>query len=290
MVMPPFPTPPRLRVAGRLVAVAALAVALAAPLVPLAAQTDYYNTDAGRPVRIEDAYAIERRAVELQMAPFRVERARGGAYRWGIEPELAVGLFPRTQVEIGFPLAHIEGIGGRRQTALAGIDASVLYNLNAETRLPALAVVADVLLPMGAMAPDKAYPSFKAIATKTFPWARFHVNGQVTVGEAPAAPGGPASTGVSASSTELSRWLVGVAIDRTLPLRSLLLTAELVTLQPLDATELRAWDVAGGARYQLSPRLAVDGGGGYRLSGADAGWFLTAGAAVSLGLPWSPRR
>ena len=37
-------------------------------------------------------------------------------------------------------------------------------------------------------------------------------------------------------------------------------------------------------------RLAVDGGGGYRLSGADAGWFVTAGGAVSLGLPWSPRR
>jgi hypothetical protein len=110
------------------------------------------------------------------------------------------------------------------------------------------------------------------------------------VGEAPAAPGIPASTGLSAASTELSRWLVGVAVDRTLPLRSLLLTAELVTLQPLDATEPRAWDVAGGARYQLSPRLAVDGGGGYRLSGSDAGWFLTAGAAVSLGLPWSPRR
>ncbi len=261
--------------------------ALSAPTASLSAQTDYYNTDAGRPVRIEDAYAIERRAVELQMAPFRLERARGGAYRWGLEPEIAVGLFPRTQVEIGFPFAHVEGIAGRRQTALAGIDASVLYNLNTETRLPALAVVADVLLPVGAMAPDQAYPSFKAIATKTFSWARFHVNGQLTVGDAPVAATG---SGASAATPELSRWLAGIAVDRTFPLRSLLLTAELVTSQPLDAAEQTAWDVAGGARYQLSPRLAVDGGGGYRLSGADAGWFLTAGAAVSLGLPWSPRR
>ena len=266
-----------------LVAVAALL----APIATLSAQTDYYNTDAGRPVRIEDAYAIERRAVELQMAPFRLERARGGAYRWGIEPELAIGLFPRSQVEIGFPLAHMEGLGGRRRTALAGIDASVLYNLNVETRLPALAIVADVLLPVGALAADKAYPSFKAIATKTFSQARVHLNGQITIGDAPVAP--PAGT-TSASSSELSRWLVGIAVDRTLPLRSLLLTAELVALQPIDAAESTAWDMAAGARYQLSPRLAVDGGGGYRLSGADAGWFLTAGAAVSLGLPWSPRR
>ncbi len=281
--MNPLMNAPRFGVAGLLVVV----TALSAPLASLSAQTDYYNTDAGRPVRIEDAYAIERRAVELQLAPFRLERARGGSYRWGIEPEFAVGLFPRTQVEIGFPIAHVEGVAGTRRTALGGIDASVLYNLNTETRLPALAVVADVLLPVGAMAPDKAYPSFKAIATKTFPWARFHVNGQVTIGDAPTMPVG---TSGSTASAELSRWLVGVAIDRTLPLRSLLLTAEIVTSQPLNAAEAKAWDVAGGARYQMSPRLAVDGGGGYRLSGADAGWFLTAGAAVSLGLPWSPRR
>jgi hypothetical protein len=279
--MPLFAIAPRFGVVARVVIIAVLA----APLAPLAAQTDYYNTDAGRPIRIEDAYAIERRAVEVQLAPLRLERGRGGSYRWGIEPELAVGLLPRTQLEIGFPLAHVEGVAGRRTTALAGIEASVLYNLNRETKLPALAVVVDVIVPAGAMAPDKAYPSFKAIATKTFPWARFHMNGQVTVGDAPVA-----ATGRTAPTAELSRWLVGMAVDRALPLRALLLTAEVVTSQPIRAAEATAWDVAGGARYQLSPRLAVDGGGGYRLSGDDAGWFFTAGAAVSLGLPWSPRR
>jgi len=279
--MPLYAIAPRFGVVARVILVAVLA----APFAPLAAQTDYYNTDAGRPIRIEDAYAIERRAVEVQLAPLRLERGRGGSYRWGIEPELAVGLLPRTQLEIGFPLAHVEGVAGRRTTALAGIEASVLYNLNRETKLPALAVVVDVIVPAGAMAPDKVYPSFKAIATKTFPWARFHMNGQVTVGDAPVA-----ATGRTAPTAELSRWMVGMAVDRALPLRSLLLTAEVVTSQPIRAAEPTAWDVAGGARYQLSPRLAVDGGGGYRLSGGDAGWFFTAGAAVSLGLPWSPRR
>ena len=279
--MPLYAIAPRFGVVARVILIAVLA----APFAPLAAQTDYYNTDAGRPIRIEDAYAIERRAVEVQLAPLRLERGRGGSYRWGIEPELAVGLLPRTQLEIGFPLAHVEGGAGRRTTALAGIEASVLYNLNRETKLPALAVVVDVIVPAGGMAPDKAYPSFKAIATKTFPWARFHMNGQITVGDAPVA-----GTGRTAPTAELSRWMVGMAVDRALPLRSLLLTAEVVTSQPIRAAEATAWDVAGGARYQLSPRLAVDGGGGYRLSGGDAGWFFTAGAAVSLGLPWSPRR
>ena len=70
----------------------------------LAAQTDYYNTDAGRPVRIEDAYPVERYAFEAQVAPLRLERADGGGYHWEIEPELAYGIFPRTQVEVGLPL------------------------------------------------------------------------------------------------------------------------------------------------------------------------------------------
>ena len=53
-------------------------VALAA-MLPLAsmradAQTDYYNTDAGRPVTVEDAFPVERYAFELQAAPLRLER------------------------------------------------------------------------------------------------------------------------------------------------------------------------------------------------------------------------
>ncbi|HEX8431422.1 MAG TPA: hypothetical protein VF625_09050, partial [Longimicrobium sp.] len=69
---------------------AALAVAVLAG--PATAQTDYYNTDEGRPVRIEDAASVERYAFELQLAPFRVARERGGIYHWEIAPELAYGI------------------------------------------------------------------------------------------------------------------------------------------------------------------------------------------------------
>jgi hypothetical protein len=269
----------------------ALAAALATllPSAPAHAQTDYYNTDAGRPITIEDAYPVERRAVELQVAPLRLARAAGGVYTWGIEPEIAIGLLPRTQVELGFPHAytdhaeHAAGTVGRRAWGLAGIELSGLHNLNVETRLPALGVAADVLLPVGPLAPDKAYTSVKGIATKTFPWARLHVNGQYTFGEALAASD-------DEHGGELSRWTGGLAVDRTFPLESFLLTAELVARQPLAEAADLAWDAAAGTRYQLSPRVAVDAGGGYRLTGDDRGWFATFGAAVSLGLPWSSRR
>jgi hypothetical protein len=251
------------------------------------AQTDYFNTDAGRPIRVEDAYAIERRAIELQVAPLRLERERGGTYRWGVEPEIAFGLLPRTQFEIGFPMVHAEGPRGTRTTALAGLELSALYNLNAETRLPALALVGDLVLPAGPLGPSSAMPSVKAIATKTFAWARVHVNGQFTFSDA----GASAGVGGKAppANAELSRWVAGVAVDKTLPLRAMLFTAEVVTSEPLTAGQPRRLDVAGGSRIQLSPRVAFDVGGGYRLTGDEQGWFLTTGAAVAIGLPWAPR-
>ncbi|HKG94714.1 MAG TPA: hypothetical protein VKA84_22565 [Gemmatimonadaceae bacterium] len=268
-----------------LAAAAALALCFLAPRAT--AQTDYYNTDAGRPITVEDAYAIERRGVEIQVAPLRLERSRGGVYAWGIEPELAAGVLPRTQLEIGFPLAFVDLGTGRRSAGLAGIELSALHNLNTETSIPALAVAADVLLPAGGLGPDKVYPTVKGIATRTLSWARFHVNGQYTFGsrQSPADAGGEAHV-----TAELSRWAAGVAADRTMPLQSVLVTAELVARQPLGASSDVAWDAAAGARHQVSPRVALDGGAGYRLTGDDRGWFATVGAAVAVGLPWSPRR
>ena len=271
---------------------ALLAAALvAAPARPAAAQTDYYNTDAGRPVTIEDATPVERRAVELQLAPLRLERARGGRYHWGLEPEVAVGILPRTQLEVGLPLAFVDEGGHRQIAGLAGVELGVLHNLNVETRIPALAVAADVLVPAGPLGPARAYPSLKGIATRTFSRARVHVNGQYTFGDRLAAADTPEREGddVGHGAAELSRWQAGVAVDRPFPLRSLLVTGELLARRPLREGEAVEWNTAAGVRYQLGPRVAADAGAGYRLTGDDRGWFATVGAAVVVGMPWRAR-
>src|SRR5688500_11683918 len=221
------------------------------------AQTDYYNTDAGRPIRIEDAYATERYAFELQLAPVRLERGRGGVYNWGVEPEVAYGLLPRTHIELGFPLAFVDlGPGGRR-SGLAGLDISLLHNLNIETRtLPALGAAAEVLAPVGGLAPDKTYGSLKGIVTRTYRWARFHVNVQYTFGDAPARGSSSTDGGepVTPSGTvELARWLGGIAVDRTFPLRSMLVTGEVYARQPIVDDEDLEWNAGAGVRYQLDP-------------------------------------
>ena len=109
----------------------------------------------------------ERRGLELQATPLRLERGKRGQYRWGIEPAVEYCVSPRTQLEVGFPLAWRDyGLPGCR-SGLAGIDVSVLHNLNVETRLPALAIAADLLLPGGSLASKTTYPSVTGIATKS---------------------------------------------------------------------------------------------------------------------------
>jgi hypothetical protein len=245
------------------------------------AQTDYYNTDAGRPVTVEDASAIERRAFEIQAAPLRLERARPGVYTWALEPELAYGILPRTQIELGLPIALVDaGIAGRR-SGIAGIELSALYNLNLETSIPALAVAADVLLPAGELGPDRAYVSVRGIATRTLSWARFHANVGYTLGASPDA--------TSDEMVELPRWLAGIAVDRAFPLRSTLITAELLARQPIREDEDVEWSIGAGIRRQLTVHWALDGGIGRRLTGESGAWYATVGTAFAFGLPWRGR-
>src|SRR5215208_6835713 len=162
MFVDPHHLNPVRRLRNRVVLVGAAASAfLFTPAADARAQTDYYNTDRGRPVQIEDAYATERYAVELKLAPVRAEFARGGASTWGVEPEIAYGLLPRTHLEIGVPILFADAGFGSRRSGVAGLELSLMHNLNTETRtLPALGLRADVLAPVGKLAPEQTYASF----------------------------------------------------------------------------------------------------------------------------------
>ncbi len=271
------PPPPRSSIL-RPCSLAVVCVLISGTARPAAAQTDFYNTDKGRPIEIEDAYPTERYAFEAQLAPVRLERADGGVYNWGLEPELTYGLLPRTHVEIGVPLAFIDGGPAGRRSGVAGLDISVLHNLNVEsTSLPAFGLLGELQLPVGGLAPDQTYFSVKGIATRTYGWARFHVNGQYTFGRQP-------ESGTAGSVPSLSRWMAGLAVDKTYPLRSMLVTAELFARRPLPTSEDVELNAGAGIRYQLSPRFAVDAGLGRRLTGNDQGWFVTFGTALAFGI------
>ena len=263
---------------GSMRTLAATVIVLAAAS-PLHGQTDYYNTDAGRPILIEDAYPVERYAFELQLAPVRLERERGGLYNWGFEPELAYGILPRTQLEIGFPFHVVDASGPARQSGLAGIELSVLHNLNVETAgMPALALAAEALLPVGRLAPGDAYVAAKGIATRTYQWARFHLNARYTFGPEPPLPPEHV-TGAREPTGDVSRWMAGVAVDRTFPLKAMLLAGSIYAHQPIAEEEPLTWVAETGLRYQWNPVLAVDAGIAKRLTGETQPWSLTFGAA-----------
>lgn len=266
--------PPRL---ARLTASAASLItgtAVAAALVasPVEAQTDYYNLDRGRPLRVEDALAIERHAIEWQLAPVRLSGARGAGSTLELEPELAWGVLPRTQVELGLPMARYRR-GAREVIGGAGLDLALLHALNTEsTTLPALALAAHTLLPVGPLGPSRAITSFTAIATRTMSAGRLHLNASVT----------PGRYSTDDRVGEGNRWEVGVAADRAFVFRSMLVGAEVVARRPLVHKEVE-WSAATGVRYQVGPRLALDAGVGRDLS-RDGEWSVTFGSAVALSL------
>jgi hypothetical protein len=262
---------------------------------PAQGQTDFYNTDSGRPITVEDAYAVERHGFEVQLAPVRLERSANGVYGWRFEPELAYGILPRTQVEISLPIHVSDGVG-EKEGGIAGIEISTLHNLNVETEgLPALAVAVDGLLPVGALAPDDPYVSLKAIVTRTYRFARMHLNGRWTWGtgsEDLRAPGAamsevtpvPAVSDEAKRTEDLSRWMLGAAVDRTFPLRAALLTISGYVERPLDTEDELRWVSEAGLRYQWSPRLALDAGVAKRLIGDGRPWSVTFGAAYAFAI------
>ena len=240
-----------------------MALALAAAATPAAAQKDWYNLDRGHPFEVTDARALERKALELQFSPLDVTRRGGGRYDWTVEPSLSAGLLPRTEVELAVPFAwrDPEGQGG-----LAGVEVGVLHALNVETRtLPAIALEAGVLLPVGSEAPDAVFTTLGAIVTRTLGRSRVHLNGSATLG-----PSREAHLGDH-------RWRAGVALDRALPLSARLLGVEVLVGGPMADAAALDWDLGLGGRRQLTPRLVADAGLRYRVAGEETGWGLRLG-------------
>ena len=148
------------------------------------AQTDFYNTDRGRPLTVEDATVIERRVIELQAVPLRVQRVGPGITSWGIAPELAFGLLPRTQLEFSVPIHFVDaGVLGSRTVGGSGLEIEMLHQLNTETQLfPAFALGAGAHLPGGPFGPARTLTTLRALATRTLPWGRVHLNASYSPG------------------------------------------------------------------------------------------------------------
>ena len=264
---------------------AAIFIAMAVAPRVARAQIDFRNTDRARPLFVEDAIAVERYGLELQVAPLRLERGPAGRYQWGIEPGVEFGVLPRTHVEFGLPLALADGPGGT-VSGLAGIDLGIFHQLNAESDgLPALALRLDALLPAGGFGPDRTYLTMGALATRSFAGAiRAHANASWTSGSTTTGGGGALA---GPGAREVARWTAGVAADRTFVLESTLVGAEVVLRQPIAPGSAVEWMLGAGARVQLDPRWVLDIGVGRRIGDTDSAWYATVGGAYAFGWRWT---
>ncbi|MEO5825566.1 MAG: hypothetical protein ABIR59_06735, partial [Gemmatimonadales bacterium] len=142
---------------------------------PLSAQIDYRNLDDERPVFTEDAYPIERHAFEF-LIPYRYEREAGGDKVHSSVLELGYGIFDNAQFGVHVPFAVLDDLAGS-QFGLAGVQPFMLYNFNTESHvLPALALRADLSIPVGALGGSGTRGTVRAIATRSWGFTRLHIN------------------------------------------------------------------------------------------------------------------
>ena len=222
-------------------------------------------------MRVEDAVAIPRYALDLYLAPDW--RASGAAAGWALRPGLAFGLVPRTQIEIDVPI-HL-GRGTSGSPALSGVRLAAQHNLNVERRaVPAMGLEAAMLFSAGDVV--NAHPSLKGIATKAFRWGRVNASSEALFGDEPA---------TSAARADLARWESGVSVDRTLVRRAALIGAELVARQPLERADAAQWRGALGTASQLTPGLTLGAAVGYAFAGSPQGWSVSAALTQRLAVP-----
>ena len=155
---------------------------LAAVLVvaqPTAATAQsYYGLEGGRPGRIGDASPTPRGSLDIELLPLRVEIYDGGSRRYRTDPKISLGIAPFTEVELRVPIIHVDpGAPFATETGIGGLAVGVLRALTIETgAIPAVAVAADWIAPVGGQAASVSSYSGGLFITKTFPGMRVHLN------------------------------------------------------------------------------------------------------------------
>jgi hypothetical protein len=176
--------------------VSALAAVMSALLTRTAvSQTEYYNLDANRPVRVEDAVPTERRSLDVEFAPLRFESFVGGTRRLRTDPMISYGVASLTEIELRVPILFVEPANTAEPAVIGftNIGIGAMRALTTETTwVPALALAAEMLVPVGSLATPQASYAIKGLLTKTTPWARLSINASYgTYSVAPTPPPPP---------------------------------------------------------------------------------------------------
>jgi hypothetical protein len=135
---------------------------------------DHTNLDEGRPLRLEDAYAIADGEIAIEVGGGFTLQRRGS--NQGVFPaEILYGAYPNLQVSVSTTLAtDPRDVDDRPKSG--DLQLSALYNFNQETiSLPAFALKLGVDTPTGVGARGYGV-DVKGIITKSIEWLSLHLN------------------------------------------------------------------------------------------------------------------
>jgi hypothetical protein len=316
--------PPRRKTHGYYATLAVASLLSCFVSSPGFAQAEYRNIESGRPVRISDATPTERHSLDLDLTTIRIDRLSLGRYRLQVEPRVSYGILPRMDISMRALGFYREPSAVPRGT-VAGIGVGGEYLVKMESlRSPAIGIGGEAFFPTGPNASRTAY-SIKGLMTRTFSFARVHLNasygtfsvripppppdgggvvilppiidgpcsvspadGSLAVRSACMSSAGGATTAaqaaVRAGTNTGAHWLAGIAVDKTLPLQSILLIGDVYTERYEGIGRPTDWTAELAARTQVSPRLVVDLSLGRHYLGLSPSWFGTLGSTVSLPL------
>lgn len=295
-----------------LLSAAGLLTAVLAP-VPSEAQVDYRNADSGRPTRIADATPTERRSLEISLTSARLEKLTLGRYRLQLEPRLAYGILPRTEISLRAPIFFYERALSPR-AGVGGIGLGGEHQVHMESlAFPAVAFASEMFVPTGPNAIKTSF-SGKILITRTLSRFRAHLNGGVSsfsvripdalepiippihgpcavspiegfaIRTTCTAPTRAARAAVAQSHGEVethAAWTTGIAIDRTFPLSSFMIIGDVYRQKYTGIGREADWTAELGARKQVSRSFVVDGAMGRLFTGESRAWFLTFGTTFT---------
>lgn len=255
------------RITARLLALAAFAGAQAVNSTAL----DHKNLDAGRPLKVEDPYALAAGEFAVEAgAGFSRDRADS---EQGIFPlEVLYGAFPNFQVSLSAAFLDPRSPHDAPKSGDLGLGA--LYNLNQETlSTPAFGLKAEGRFPTGV---DSSGTDVQIglLVTKSIDRLSFHLNGSHEfVGGAPAG-----------ARDGRNRLVLGASHPWGAPRRTLLtLVADAFLEQSVMPGAKGTMGAEIGFRRMLSPRVVWDAGLGREFSGPPDRLALTFTTGLSVG-------
>jgi hypothetical protein len=217
---------------------------------------DHKNLDEGRPLRLDDAYAISTGEIAVEIGVGFTLQRRGADQ--GVFPvELLFGALPNLQIGIGSVL-FTDPREIDEPTKSGDLEVSVLYNFNQETLvLPAFGAKVGVNLPTGVDS-DGVELEVKAIVTKSVERLSVHLNaGYEFLTDA--------RRGERDGRYEL---VLGASVPLGAPKYTrATLVADIFTEQSIHRGESNVVGGEVGVRYQLTPTIVWDLGVGTEFAG-----------------------